>query len=267
MPENERFKEWFNSPYYQKLYFNSGGDELKTFLPKLCSHIGIKSNAKILDAACGTGMNAITLANSGQVTGVDISPENINQALQHSSESTQFFLHDLRLPFWGNYFDYIFILSSNFGFYRTRREHDAATRTISRALKPNGFFVLDYLNVHFTEDNLKPFESKTIDDVKFEIEHSQDNDNFYRKIKIIDAAMPEPVEFIEQKAKFSFGDVTDMMSFQGLQVREVFGNYDLAPYDVKASPRMIIIAEKARVDGEDKEKRLYSDGRKTDALT
>jgi hypothetical protein len=29
---------------------------------------------------------------------------------------------------------------------------------------------------------------------------------------------------------------------------------------------MIIIAEKARVDESDKEKRLYSDGRKTDAL-
>jgi hypothetical protein len=40
-------------------------------------------------------------------------------------------------------------------------------RTISRGLKPNGFFVIDYLNVHYAEDHLKLSETKQVDDTNF----------------------------------------------------------------------------------------------------
>ncbi len=58
-----------------------------------------------------------------------------------------------------------------------------------------------------------------------------------------------------------------MLSFQAMQVKEVFGDYKLHAYDVKKTPRLIIVAEKKELEAEDKEKRLYSDGRSTDALT
>ena len=58
-----------------------------------------------------------------------------------------------------------------------------------------------------------------------------------------------------------------MLSYQGLQVQEVFGNYQLEPYDTKNTPRLIIIATRKKPETTDHEKRLYSDGRKTDALT
>jgi hypothetical protein len=39
-----------------------------------------------------------------------------------------------------------------------------------------------------------------------------------------------------------------MLAFQGLQVKEVFGDYALGPYHVSQTPRMIMVAEKiARV--------------------
>lgn len=50
--------------------------------------------------------------------------------------------------------------------------------------------------------------------------------------------------FTEQVEKFSLGDFTDMLSYQGLQAEHVFGDYDLNAYDVKKSPRMIIVAKK-----------------------
>jgi predicted nucleotidyltransferase len=52
-----------------------------------------------------------------------------------------------------------------------------------------------------------------------------------------------------------------------MQVQEVFGDYDFSQYDVRKTPRLILIAEKKSLEWSDKEKRLYSDGRKTDALT
>jgi len=65
-----------------------------------------------------------------------------------------------------------------------------------------------------------------------------------------------------------------MLSFQNMQVLEVFGDHNLSPYDIRKTPRLIIVAKKkARLWDEQEsnhsgeEKRLYSDGRKTDPLT
>jgi hypothetical protein len=40
------------------------------------------------------------------------------------------------------------------------------------------------------------------------------------------------------------GDFTDMLSFQKIQVQEVFGNYRLDAYDVKRTPRLIVMGRK-----------------------
>jgi hypothetical protein len=40
------------------------------------------------------------------------------------------------------------------------------------------------------------------------------------------------------------GDFTDMLSFQKMQVTEAFGDYELNNYDVRKTPRMIILAKK-----------------------
>jgi len=35
-----------------------------------------------------------------------------------------------------------------------------------------------------------------------------------------------------------------MLSYHGLQVQEVFGDYQLGNYDVRTKPRLIIVAKK-----------------------
>jgi hypothetical protein len=52
------------------------------------------------------------------------------------------------------------------------------------------------------------------------------------------------IDFTEKVSKFSFGDFNDMLSYHGLQVQEVFGDYQLGNYDVRTKPRLIIIAKK-----------------------
>ncbi len=178
-----------------------------------------------------------------------------------------FYLHDLRLPAWINYFDYAFNLSTSFGYYKTRREHDDAIRTIAGSLKPGGVFILDYLNIRFTEERLLHDEIKTIGQTTFDIHRWDDETHFYKKIKITDPSLEKPVEYTEKIAKFSLGDFTEMFSYHSLQIEQVFGDYHFAGYDVKKTPRLIIIAHKKGGDPEDKLKRLYSDGRTTDALT
>jgi len=268
MTEQAWYKEWFNSTYYHKLYFERDEREAEAFIQKLIGHLRPAPASRMLDIACGRGRHSRILASLGfDVIGIDISPSSIEFAKQFESDHLEFYVHDMRLPFWANFFDHAFNFFTSFGYFRTRREHDDAMRTIVKSLKPTGTLVIDYLNVHYAEQQLVANESKVIGETNYEIHRWQDDSHFYKRIIVTDPALKVPFDNTEQVAKFSLGDFTDMLAFQGMQVKEVYGDYDFSPYDILRTPRLIIIAARANSKPEDKEKRLYNDGRPTDALT
>ena len=119
-------------------------------------------------------------------------------------------------------------------------------RTISQALKNRGTFVIDFLNVHYAEDHLVHHTEQTIQDVHYIITKWYDETHFYKKIEIEDERYDAPFVFTERVQKLTLGDFNDMMSYQYLQVKEVYGDYQFSRYDIKKSPRLIIVAEKHR---------------------
>jgi SAM-dependent methyltransferase len=242
--------------------------EAAAFIKQLVSYLQPEANSRMLDIACGKGRHCKILASLGfQVTGLDISPDNIAYASQFESRNLEFYIHDMRLPFRGNYYDFVFNFFTSFGYFRTRREHDDAIRMVARSLKPGGKFVIDYLNVHYSEDHLNHHEMREIEGTTYDIHRWDDETHFYKKMTIRDASLKKPLEFTEKVAKFNLGDFTEMLAYQDMQVDEVFGDYHFGAYDTRKTPRMIIVAKKMPAHEEDSEKRLYSDGRKTDALT
>ena len=245
MENHPWFKDWFNSPYYHQLYFNRDEKEAAAFIDKLIAHLQPLPGACMLDVACGKGRHSIQLAAKGyDVTGIDLSEDSIDEALKYETEKLHFYMHDMRLPFWINYFDYAFNFFTSFGYFKTRREHDNAIRTIAQSLKPDGCFVLDYLNTHYAEDHLVHQFDKEIDGVNYFITKWFDETHFYKKIMVEDEALEEPLIYTEKVAKFSLGDFTEMFAYQGLQIKEVFGDYNFSNYDLKKSPRLIVIAGK-----------------------
>ena len=247
MSERPWYKDWFSSPFYHKLYFEHDEKEAEDFISRLIGHLTPAPGSFMLDIACGRGRHSRILAQKGfYVTGIDLSFESIAFAKKFESQNLEFYQHDMRLPFRVNYFHYAFNFFTSFGYFKTRREHDDAIRTIANGLKPNGIFVIDYLNVHYAEDNLVHNEIKKINGTNYEIHRWHDETNFYKKIIVDDPQIMQPVSFTESVSKFSFGDLNDMLSFQGLQVQEVFGDYQLGNYDTRSKPRMIIVAKKNR---------------------
>jgi len=239
------FKDWFNSPYYHQLYFKRDENEAAAFVDKLIDYLKPLPASTMLDVACGKGRHSIQLAAKGfDVTGIDLSEDSINEALEHEAENLHFFRHDMRLPFRINYYDYAFNFFTSFGYFKTRREHDNAIRTIAQAINTGGSFVMDYLNVHYAEDHLVHQMEKEIDGVNFIITKWFDETHFYKKIIVEDEALKEPLIYTEKVAKFSLGDFTEMFAYQGLQIQEVFGDYNFANYDVRKTPRLIMIAGK-----------------------
>ena len=245
MSEQAWYKEWFSSPFYHKLYFERDEKEAAAFIHKLISHLKPAEGSYMLDIACGRGRHSRILAeHKFFVTGIDISFSSIAFAKKLEKENLEFYQHDMRLPFRINYFDYSFNLFTSFGYFKTRRDHDDAMRTIANGLKPGGIFIIDYLNVHYSEDHLVHNEIKKIDGTTYEIHRWHDETHFYKKMIISDPSIQQPLEYTERVSKFSFGDLNDMLSYQGLQVQEVFGDYQLSSYDVRTKPRLIIVAKK-----------------------
>lgn len=245
MPATAWYKNWFNSPFYHKLYFERDEAEASAFIHKLIAYLQPPPNSNMLDVACGRGRHSKTLASMGfNVTGIDISPDSIAYAKLYEKENLSFYQHDMRLPFWSNYFDYAFNFFTSFGYFATRREHDDAMRTITASLRNDGTLMIDYLNIHYAEDHLVYNEIKTIGDTQYEIHRWDDETHFYKKIIVTDPLLMGSAEHTEKVAKLSLGDFTDMLSFQHMQVQDLFGDYQFNRYDLHTSSRLIVVAKK-----------------------
>ncbi|RTL60440.1 MAG: class I SAM-dependent methyltransferase [Sphingobacteriales bacterium] len=247
MAATEWFNDWFSSPYYHLLYFEHGKQEAAFCIDQLLVHFQPAPKSLMLDVACGKGRHSILLAEKGfDVSGIDLSIENITAAKQFEKENLHFYQQDMRLPSWVNYFDYAFNFFTSFGYFKTRREHDNSIRTMANAIKEEGILLIDYLNVHYAENHLVHKLEKQINGVDFFITKWFDETHFYKKIIVEDDTLEEPLEYTERVAKLSLGDFTEMMAYQGVQVQEVFGDYRLSHYDAVNSPRMIVAGKKMK---------------------
>ena len=107
--------------------------------PKLIKFSGVKSNNKVLDVGCGTGVVAITAARCGaEVCGSDLTPELIERAKENSKIAqlnVDFKIADVEdLPYNNNQFD---IVLSQFGHMFAPRPIIAIGEML-RVLKPGG---------------------------------------------------------------------------------------------------------------------------------
>ena len=239
------FREWFDSPYYHKLYFQHNETEAAGFITRLLQYLQPPPASRILDVACGRGRHARMLAAQGyEVTGIDLAPGSIAFARQFENDNLHFYVHDMRQLLCTNCFEYAFNFFTSFGYFETRRENFNTIRMVAAALRPGGTFLLDYLNVHVAQERLVPDEKKIIDGVTYTITRWCDGKHFYKKIVISEEKLPQPLEYTERVAVLGPEDFRSLFEPNGLQIREQFGNYQLQPFDRETSSRLILIAEK-----------------------
>lgn len=105
----------------------------------LVRHAGIQPGQRVLDAACGTGVVAVTAARRGaQVTGLDLTPELLTAARENArvaSVDVDWHEGDVEgLPFEAGTFD---VVVSQFGHMFAPRP-DVAIGEMLRVLKPGG---------------------------------------------------------------------------------------------------------------------------------
>lgn len=245
MPKRkEWFGEWFNSPYYHVLYKHRDYEEAQAFIDNLYDYLELNQEHRILDLACGKGRHSIYLNKKGlNVVGLDLSEESINYANQFSNNRLHFEVHDMRIPFAHESYDFIFNLFTSFGYFETKAEHLQAIQSVSEALKPNSTFILDFLNPYTVVHHLIPEEIKVIDDIEFHITKDISDDGYILKdINFEDQG--EVFHFQEKVKALRRTDFLEFFKESNLSVVEIFGDYELQPYIAEQSERMIFVVKK-----------------------
>ncbi|MEQ8478516.1 methyltransferase domain-containing protein [Fulvivirga sp.] len=242
--KKEWFGEWFNSPYYHILYKNRDNAEARKFIDNLTAHLKITTGHQLMDLACGKGRHAIYLNKKGfEVTGLDLSEENIKHARQFANDRLHFEVHDMRLSYENQQFDFVFNLFTSFGYFETKKEHEAAVASVAQSLKPEGKFILDFLNPYTVIHHLIPEEIKTIDNIEFHITKDISPDDYIVKnIRFKDEN--KDYQFVEKVKALRRADFLQYFEKAGLEIISIFGDYDLSSYVAEESERMIFVVEK-----------------------
>ncbi len=238
------YENWFGSPYYKILYQNRDENEAQAFIEELLTCLKPEQGARMLDIACGEGRYAIQLAEHGfDVTGIDISTASIATAMGSEQENLHFYVQDMRLPFYINYFDYAFNFFTSFGYFKYDRDHQLAVKSFAASLKPGGTLVIDYLNYKQVRANLIPEEKIIKGSYTFNIRRRLERNHVIKEISFNDAN-GKPRHYTESVAIFSVEQFVNMFDVAGMELINTFGNYRLERYHEEDSLRMIMVFKK-----------------------
>ncbi len=240
--QNEWFATWFDSPYYHVLYDNRDEIEAQRFIERLCAHLGLAEGTRILDLACGSGRHARVLHALGfRVTGADLSRNNIQLAREHAPEGLTFIVHDMRDPLSDRY-DVVMNLFTSFGYFDTISDNAKALESVHNALDAEGLLVIDFMNADKVVRELKTRQELRKGEILFHIKKEVVNG---RIVKTIAFEADGRSHFFQEKVQ-----ALDLMDFQqllgnaGFRIENVYGSYQLEPFNELNSERLILICKK-----------------------
>ncbi|MEM7108748.1 MAG: class I SAM-dependent methyltransferase [Bacteroidota bacterium] len=245
MPQRkEWFGEWFDSPYYHVLYHDRDHREAQYFIDNLIRILRLLESDKILDVACGKGRHSIYLNRKGfDVTGFDLSEQNVTYAREFENEKLHFFVHDMRQPFRPGKFDVVLNLFTSFGYFNTEEENIKSIKAITASLKTGGRFLLDFLNPYTVIHALKPAETKLVKGINFKIRKYLSQDNFIiKEIEFDDKG--KSYHYEERVRAIRRLDFLGYFKEAGLLVENIFGDYHFNLYVPEDSERMIFVLKK-----------------------
>lgn len=240
----EWFKNWFDSHYYHLLYQHRNQHEADEFTQNLLTFLNPAPASKILDLACGKGRHTKSIAKLGyEICGIDLSQNSIKEAIENKDENESFFVHDMRHPFRINYFDFVFNLFTSFGYFNNYRDELNTVKSIALGLKKDGVVVFDFFNALKVINMVtNEVHETTVEGVNFKWKKTIEDKSIVKNITVTDAE--NTFQFAERVRLLTQQDFEYYFTRCGLTLLHTFGNYQLQPFDVNVSDRLILIAKK-----------------------
>lgn len=245
----EWFGPWFNSEAYHILYGHRSEKEANDLVRALHDGGHLGPTGKALDAGCGAGRHARSLARLGwDVEAFDLSPLSIESARNKSKAlggHLSFHVDDLRTlserPTWKGAFDLATNFFTSLGYFEGTDAQLAVLRGLSETLRPGGRLLVDFLNVHRIENHLVPYESLTRGEVEFVI-HRRIHEGWIEK-SIQFQWNGKREHHVERVQAMTPEDLQSMMVASGLKIQDLWGDYDLGRWS-NDSPRTLMLAQR-----------------------
>ena len=193
--------------------------------------------------ACGKGRHSKFIHQNGfNIHGIDLSIESIKEASKNVCESLHFQQHDMRETYIENHFDYALNLFTSFGYFETDNDNQKAINAISKNLKKGGKLIIDFMNTKKVILNLVEEEVKAVENIRFHIQRKVENGFILKDIRFKDAG--KNYHFQEKVQALSIGDFSYYLQKAGMNVVDLWGDYELNDFNALHSNRLIIVAQK-----------------------
>ena len=243
---SEWYDDWFSSPWYLRLYQHRSEQEAQQAVGLIERVAGIEAGASILDLACGYGRHALALAEAGyNVCGLDNSPRLIEMAKeQYAHHRVSYIQGDMRGPLPVGPYDAVVSFFTSFGYFDTVDEDRKAVEAAASVLKPNGVYLLDFLNATELQRTLEPESMSILSGITVIQERSIVDGVVVKDITINDPCTGE-VTFQERVRLYTRDELVAMIESTGMTVDNVMGSYTAEPFDNESSKRCIILAHKS----------------------
>jgi SAM-dependent methyltransferase len=236
------YESWFDSPYYPILYQQRDEQEAAAFIERLLNRLELPRESHVLDMACGRGRHARCMAALGmRVTGIDLSEPSLLDAQAQPMPGLAYLRHDMREPLTTQGFDGVMNLFTSFGYFEDPDDDRRVIRTAFTALRPGGFFVLDYLNIHSVLPQLPARETVVNAGIRFSIHRHHVLPWILKDIGV--QGPDRSLHFQEKIRCYSPADLADMLTASGFRVKAHLGDYHLNP-PLESAPRALFICTK-----------------------
>jgi ubiquinone/menaquinone biosynthesis C-methylase UbiE len=240
----EWYKNWFNSEEYLKVYRHRDQKEANELVELVIKNIDVSKVINVLDMAAGSGRHAIIFTEKGfNVTAVDLSENLLSIGKEHAENENvkiEFVHSDIRHFNPNIKYNLILNLFTSIGYFEKDEENYFILSKAYKLLENKGYFVLDYFNKSYVENNLV---SSTVDEFDGSVITQNRFIEGERIIKEITIDNEGKInKYFESVRMFSKDELINMLQKLGFRIINTFGDFMGNSFDLDSSPRIIIIA-------------------------
>jgi SAM-dependent methyltransferase len=240
------YEGWFDSEAYDLVYDHRDETEAQQLVDLVEREIDPSPTAQILDVGCGRGRHARIFARRGYtVTGLDLSAEAIDEARNRAQQEgldVTFVQGDMRDPYCDGCMDGVVNLFTTFGYFETDAENRRALSAMATALRPDGWFLQDFLNAPQVAETLVPSTTHRVNGVTIHQERWIDDDRIKKRIVLEHDGCTKT--YYESVRLYTLDDLQALYKEVGLDLIDTYGSYEGMPY-TSDSPRLLLYARNA----------------------
>lgn len=239
------FAEWFDNPLYTALYSHRSDEEAVRAVELLTRSVIIPKGARVLDLCCGGGRHTKALIDAGyDVVGIDLSKTLLSLAREETlGLPVELYHADMREAYPGAPYDCIANFFTSFGYFDDPKDDLLVLRRVKEALKPNGYFFLDFFNAAYLLQHLVESDTLEFDDFSITQKRSIEAGFVVKSITVQSSSSSTHERiFTERVRLYEKSDFERMFEDAELRICKVFGDYSGAGW-TNDTPRCIILGQ------------------------